>query len=163
MLRRPSTVLNYDALAACYYQQLYANSSERRRVGILDLDYHAGNGTYDIFRDRDDVMTISLHMDPAVDYPFYEGYDDEQGTGYHHHFSLPAGTDWPTYRSVLAVARVLIQHFQPHLLIVSFGGDTIRGDPEASPLGGMALELADYVSMGAFLSDVARQQDTLVI
>src|SRR3546814_3279715 len=41
------------------------------RVAILDVDYHHGNGTQDIFWNRGDVFFASLHADPATDYPFY--------------------------------------------------------------------------------------------
>ena len=48
------------------------------RVAILDIDYHHGNGTQDIFWERGDVFYASIHADPASDYPFYWGHADER-------------------------------------------------------------------------------------
>ena len=52
-----------------------------RRVAILDVDYHHGNGTQDIFYARGDVFFVSIHADPRTDYPFYWGHADEIGEG----------------------------------------------------------------------------------
>ena len=71
--------------------------SARGKVAVLDVDYHMGNGTQDIFYHRSDVLTISIHADPSYEYPYYAGYADEtgvgKGLGFHHNYPLPAGTD----------------------------------------------------------------------
>lgn len=51
------------------------------RVAVLDIDYHHGNGTQDIFYDRSDVFFASLHADPMREYPYFLGYADETGSG----------------------------------------------------------------------------------
>ncbi len=51
----------------------------RAGVAILDIDYHHGNGTQDIFWTRGDVFYASIHADPATDYPFFWGHADEVG------------------------------------------------------------------------------------
>ena len=48
------------------------------KVAVIDLDYHHGNGTQEIFYSRADVFTASIHITPGVDYPFYSGI---QGRG----------------------------------------------------------------------------------
>jgi acetoin utilization deacetylase AcuC-like enzyme len=53
----------------------------QRRVAILDIDYHHGNGTQDIFLEDNEVFFASIHADPANDYPFYWGHADEAGQG----------------------------------------------------------------------------------
>jgi acetoin utilization deacetylase AcuC-like enzyme len=50
-------------------------------VAILDIDYHHGNGTQDIFYADPDVYFASIHADPCTDYPFYWGHADERGEG----------------------------------------------------------------------------------
>ena len=50
------------------------------RVAVLDVDYHHGNGTQAIFYDRDDILFVSIHADPAQEYPYFLGYADETGT-----------------------------------------------------------------------------------
>jgi acetoin utilization deacetylase AcuC-like enzyme len=102
------------------------------RVAILDVDYHAANGTQDIFYERADVLTISLHADPASEYPYYAGYADETGIGaglgYHRNFPLPPGTDDDRYLATLEAAVALIRSFSPRYLVLSVGMDTYEQD-----------------------------------
>ena len=58
------------------------------RVAVLDVDAHHGDGTQQIFYRRADVMTVSLHADPAGYYPFYSGYAHERGHGEGEGFNL---------------------------------------------------------------------------
>ena len=62
------------------------------RVAILDVDFHHGNGTQQFFYDRDDVLFVSLHADPADDYPYFLGFATERGLGRRRglHPQLPA-------------------------------------------------------------------------
>jgi len=103
------------------------------RVAILDIDYHHGNGTQDIFWTRGDVFYASLHADPATDYPFYWGHADEVGEGDGRgatlNLPLPQGTALEAFRAAQGVALEAIARFAPGLLIVSFGADTWEGDP----------------------------------
>ena len=114
------------------------------RVAILDIDYHHGNGTQDIFWRRGDVFYASVHADPATDYPFYWGHADEtgegQGAGATLNLPLPHGTTLGAFRDAQAAALDRIAAFAPGLLIVSFGADTWRGDP----ISHFAIETADY-------------------
>ena len=115
-----------------------------RRVAILDIDYHHGNGTQDIFYDRSDVLFVSIHADPATDYPFYWGHADETGEGAGEgatlNLPLPRGTTLPEFERALGQALERISAFQADLLIVSFGADTYAGDP----ISYFAIETADY-------------------
>ena len=103
------------------------------KVAILDVDYHAGNGTQDIFYSRSDVLTISIHADPSFEYPYYAGYASETGTGeglgFHHNSPLLAGTDDVAYLSTLDRALEKITSFAPVCLVVSIGMDIYKGDP----------------------------------
>jgi acetoin utilization deacetylase AcuC-like enzyme len=107
--------------------------SDTGKVAILDIDYHAGNGTQDIFYERGDVLTLSIHAAPDFEYPSYNGYADEtgagQGAGLHRNFPLPAGTDDTHYLSALDEALDLIQSFSPVFLVISAGMDLYAGDP----------------------------------
>ena len=49
------------------------------RVSILDVDYHHGNGTQEIFYRRADVQVLNLHGDPMTEYPYFLGHADERG------------------------------------------------------------------------------------
>jgi acetoin utilization deacetylase AcuC-like enzyme len=107
--------------------------SKRGRTAILDIDYHAGNGTQDIFYQRADVLTISIHADPDHEYPYYCGYADEtgqgKGLGFHRNFPLPAGTGTINYLETLSTAISLIRSFGAEYLVISAGLDLFDGDP----------------------------------
>jgi acetoin utilization deacetylase AcuC-like enzyme len=124
-----------------------AVAGDRRQVAILDVDYHKGNGTQDIFYDRADVAFASIHADPATDYPFFWGRADErgegEGEGANLNLPLPRGTRWQDYEGALDRALEWLAGFSPDLLIVSFGADTWGGDP----ISHFQLETADYASI----------------
>ncbi len=84
--------LNNAAIAA---ESIVRATGER--VAILDVDYHHGNGTQQIFWRRGDVLYVSLHADPQRQYPFFLGNADEtgegEGSGANLNLPLPAGTD----------------------------------------------------------------------
>lgn len=102
-------------------------------VAILDVDYHAGNGTQDIFYERDDVLTISIHADPDFEYPHFIGFADERGRGrgfgFHHNFPLTKGTGDVEYLSTLDQALTRIREFKPASLVISAGMDIYADDP----------------------------------
>jgi len=108
-------------------------STTGTKVTILDVDYHHGNGTQEIFYDRDDVQYVSLHGDPARAYPYSIGYADETGTGrglgLNLNLPMPLRADDDRYLAGLAEACDAISAFGPSLLIVSLGLDTFITDP----------------------------------
>ena len=103
------------------------------RVSVLDVDYHHGNGTQEIFYERGDVQYVSLHGDPVRAYPYTIGYADETGAGAgagcNLNVPLAAGTGDDEYLDVLAEAVDAVSRFGPSLLIVSLGIDTFVTDP----------------------------------
>jgi acetoin utilization deacetylase AcuC-like enzyme len=107
--------------------------SARGKVALLDIDYHCGNGTQDIFYQRDDVLTVSIHADPDFEYPHYAGFTSETGSGrglgFHRNFPLPARTDDAAYLKTLEEALNLIRTFNPSYLVISAGMDIYADDP----------------------------------
>jgi acetoin utilization deacetylase AcuC-like enzyme len=107
--------------------------SSKGKVALLDIDYHAGNGTQDIFYERADVLSISIHADPAYEYPYFAGYAEERGAGaglgFHHNFPLPAGTQDAKYLDALDQALELITVYGPSSLVISAGMDIYADDP----------------------------------
>jgi acetoin utilization deacetylase AcuC-like enzyme len=103
------------------------------RVAVLDVDFHHGNGTQDIFYDRADVLYVSLHGDPAHAFPYFSGYADETGagagTGYNMNLPLPPATEFSVWQQALAQGLARIQRFAPDALVVSLGVDTFAQDP----------------------------------
>ena len=134
--------LNNAAVAA---EQALANGA--KRVAILDVDYHHGNGTQDIFYDRADVLFASIHADPRTDYPFFWGHADERGEGAGEganlNLALPRGTDFAAYERALGEALDWITANSLELLIVCYGADTYAGDP----ISFFTLATSDYTRM----------------
>ncbi len=131
--------LNVAAVAA-----QAARDAGRARVAVLDIDYHHGNGTQDIFYARGDVLYASVHADPASDYPFYWGHADERGEGEGEgatlNLPLPRGTALAGFRAAQAQALDAIAAFGADVLVLSFGADTWEGDP----ISHFRLTTADY-------------------
>lgn len=148
--------LNNNSLAA---QSLLDGGA--KKVAILDVDYHHGNGTQTIFYDRNDVLTVSLHADPRVEYPFFLGYADEPGEGKGHGFNvnypLPFGTAWDSYETALASALANIERFAPDALVVALGLDTFIGDPTTF----FNITTEDFGRMGQAIAGLGRP--TLVV
>jgi acetoin utilization deacetylase AcuC-like enzyme len=117
-------------------------------VAILDIDYHHGNGTQEIFYADPSVLYCSLHAHPDDDYPYYWGAADETGegagTGFNHNFPLPQGTEDTAYLAALDRALEMIRSFAPAGLIVSAGFDTAAGDP----IGGFNLTTDGLAKVG---------------
>jgi acetoin utilization deacetylase AcuC-like enzyme len=124
-----------------------ALASGLSRVAILDIDYHHGNGTQDIFLERGDVFFASIHADPRTDYPFYWGHSDERGVregeGATLNLPLPRGTGMAAFEPALAEALEAIGRFGAELLVCSFGADTFAGDP----ISYFELQTADYAPL----------------
>jgi acetoin utilization deacetylase AcuC-like enzyme len=123
--------LNNAAVAA---QFLRDGGAER--VAILDVDFHHGNGTQDIFYERPDVLFVSLHAHPADAFPYFSGYEDESGSGpgygFTYNLPMPAGTEFAAWRSALQSALRRIAEFRADALILSLGVDTFIEDPISS-------------------------------
>src|SRR5699024_265316 len=110
-----------------------------------------GNGTQDIFYERDDVLFVSLHGDPRTEFPYFLGYADETGRGrgddFNINYPMPGGTDYAAWAGALDDAISRIRAYAPELLIVSLGVDTFEGDPISS----FKLKSSDFIHYGARL------------
>ena len=139
--------LNSAAIAARHAQSLGLGP-----VAILDVDYHHGNGTQDIFYADPDIFFCSIHADPRTDYPFFWGHADERGEGAGEgttlNLPLPRGTDGAAYRPALDTALAAISDWGARCVILSFGADTHSSDPISSFL----LEREDYAEMARAIS-----------
>lgn len=141
--------LNNAALAA---QTLLDQGS--KRIAILDVDFHHGNGTQDIFYSREDVMFISLHGRPEDEFPHYLGYADEvgidAGKGFNINLPMPKGTTFQTWRKALMQALQHISDYAPDALVVSLGTDTFEEDPISS----FKLKSDDFFTYGQDLASL---------
>ena len=119
------------------------------RVAILDVDFHHGNGTQDIFYGRGDVLFCSLHGEPEDAFPYFAGYADETGSGdgegFNINYPMPEGSPFAVWRDSLKDAIGRIADYAPDALVVSLGVDTFEEDP----ISFFKLKNADYTTMGA--------------
>jgi acetoin utilization deacetylase AcuC-like enzyme len=122
--------LNNTAIAAQYCRDHGAN-----RVAIVDVDVHHGNGTQGIFYARGDVLTVSLHGDPAEFYPFFAGYREElglgEGGGCNINIPLARDTTDDVYLEHLQEALGKVRAFEAEVLVVALGLDASEHDPLA--------------------------------
>ena len=120
--------LNNAALAA---ERLLDHGAAR--VAILDVDSHHGNGTQGIFWERRDVLSVSIHGDPAGYYPWYVGHADERGAGLGEgcnlNLPLAQGTGDTGWLDALDAGVAAIYAFRPDALVVSLGFDASESEP----------------------------------
>ena len=119
--------LNNAAIAA---QMFRGNGA---RVAVLDIDFHHGNGTQDIFYHRDDVFFASLHGAPEDAYPYFLGYADEtgagKGEGFNANYPMLPGTGYDPWSQALDHAIGRIKAWGADALVVSLGVDAFKDDP----------------------------------
>jgi acetoin utilization deacetylase AcuC-like enzyme len=129
-----------------------AANALRRRVAIVDVDVHHGNGTQDVFYERDDVLYASLHG-----WPLYPGTGAAgeagrgKGAGSTLNVPLPAGTtDAAWMERVEHAVLPAVRAFRPDVVLVSAGFDADARDP----LGNLALSPRSFRACVAALRDV---------
>lgn len=142
--------LNNSAIAA---QRL---KSAGLRPAILDVDVHHGNGTQGIFYARGDVLTVSIHADPARFYPFFWGHAQERGKGAgmgaNLNLPLPRGTDDDGFLKALDKALDRIDGFGADAIVVALGLDAYIADP----FKGLAVTTQGFSSIAAAIAALGR-------
>ena len=115
---------------------------------MLDIDFHHGNGTQDIFYGRGDVLFASLHGAPEQAYPYFIGYADETGRGpgegANLNYPMPPGTGYDAWSQALDDAIARIAAWGAEALVVSLGVDAYKADP----ISFFRLESADFTDAG---------------
>jgi acetoin utilization deacetylase AcuC-like enzyme len=123
-----------------------------KNVSILDIDFHHGNGTQEIFYTSNNVQYVSIHGNPNENYPFYWGSKEEIGEGEGENFNInypvPNSTSDKDYDNVLNQAILQIKEYNPEFLLISLGLDCYFKDP----VGGMKLSLEYYKEIGKKIS-----------
>ena len=139
--------LNNAAIAA---QRLLDGGAGR--VAVIDVDFHHGNGTQDIFYQRSDVLFVSLHGDPMETFPYFLGHADEtgagEGEGYNLNLPMPPGTPYDVWREAMGEGVRRIAEFKPDALVVSLGVDAFENDPIST----FKLKSEDFLTIGADLA-----------
>jgi acetoin utilization deacetylase AcuC-like enzyme len=126
-------------------------------VAILDVDFHHGNGSQQIFWRRADVRYVSIHADPDRQYPYFLGRADEtgegDGAGENFNIPLPAGTTNADYLVALDRALEAIAEVPGSVVVISLGFDTYGQDP----IGDFALTTDVYHEVGRRTAALGRR------
>ena len=122
--------------------------SSNARIAVLDIDYHHGNGTQDIFYRRSDVLFASLHADPLQEFPYFLGHADEtgegDGDGWNRNYPMPWGTGIDQWLASLDDALAWIAESGCESLVISVGVDTFVDDP----ISRFLLQTSDFPVIG---------------
>lgn len=122
-------LMNNIALAA----ETLLHTEGAKRIAIIDIDVHHGNGTQDIFWERDDVLFLSTHQSPL--YPstgHLTERGDGKGSGYTCNLPLPPYSGDNAFNFAYDdIVLPLLDRFQPEMLLISFGFDAHWKDPLA--------------------------------
>ena len=139
---------NNSALAA----EIFTRAG--KRVAILDIDVHHGNGTEAIFYDRADVLTVSIHAHPKRFYPFFWGYENETGrgagVGFNLNLPMERGTLIKDYCTSLETALQRITDFGVDTLVLAAGLDIAVDDP----FKGFAIATPEFESIGKMIAQL---------
>ncbi|MFH0761626.1 MAG: histone deacetylase family protein [Bacteroidota bacterium] len=139
--------VNNAALAAKFLQdQGDPEAGGNKKVGILDIDFHHGNGTQDIVRRQENIRLVSIHGDPAYSYPYISGYRSENSPK-NINFPLPKGTTDEAYFGIFREAVSLLKSFRTDYLVISLGVDTYEKDT----LGEFKLSSDIYKSLAEYV------------
>ncbi len=139
----------------CYFNNAAIAAKVLRKKGrvvVLDIDFHHGNGTQDIFYTDDRCFVISLHGDPRKYFPFFRGFPTETGAGRGAGFNLNILTEDDCtlklyLKSMNQIVIPAIERFEAEYLVVSAGFDTYEKDP----IGRSAFRTEDYFELGRCL------------
>ena len=118
-------------------------------VGIIDIDYHFGNGTFDIVQDDQSVSFGSVHCSTNLTFPFYP---DPSVIEARHKFvpfsSIPSPSDY-----INAIQSLLnnVLNAGSRSAVLSVGFDVIAGDPH----GKWDLQPSLFEAVGRLISSSA--------
>jgi acetoin utilization deacetylase AcuC-like enzyme len=130
------------------------------RVLILDWDVHHGNGTEAIFRERDDVLLITIQQEliwPGTG--LAEDVGEGVGEGFTVNVPVPEGSGRDVFLSLIdRVVAPVAGEFAPDLILISAGYDAHVEDPLAS----LALTAEDFGQMAVEVRELAARLDVPV-
>ncbi|ORY62406.1 esterase/lipase [Pseudomassariella vexata] len=148
--------INNAAVAVSAFRAVQSQASGQPvspKIAVLDLDFHHGNGTQEIFYNDPDVLYVSIHGED--EFPYYTGSVDERGgpdadaVGKNVNLPLRTGSSFSEYMKLLTEGLKHIVKHDPMFLVISMGFDTFRLDP----LGNFAIDTEDYAVMARTVRD----------
>jgi acetoin utilization deacetylase AcuC-like enzyme len=145
-------IFNNIAIAA---KHLFRNF-KLKRILILDIDAHHGNGTQEAFYDTDKVLYISLHQDPRS-FPgtgFVDEIGEGKGLGHNINIPLPFVTSDRIYlRAMKEIVVPVTSQYKPQFILISAGLDGHYTDPVAN----LSLSVVCYRQFYEIIMKLASQ------
>lgn len=134
-------IINNIFVGVTYFQKKY----NIRKIAIIDWDVHHGNGTQEIFYDRDDVLFIDIHRYDGINFYPKTGSINEtgirKGKGYTINIPLDKGANENVYLdSFMSTIIPNLKTYEPEIIIISAGFDAHIDDP----IGGMKLSSSSF-------------------
>ncbi len=143
----------------CFFNNI-AIATERllekgaKKIFILDIDFHHGNGTQQIFYERSDVFFASIHGHPKDAFPHFLGYENEkgfkEGLGFNLNYPLFPNTSYKEWLNAFIDVLKQIKNFNPDYLLISLGVDTFESDP----ISFFKLKTPNFYDIGQKLSSL---------
>ena len=131
----------------CYFNNAAIAATrllEMGKVAIIDIDYHHGNGTQEIFWNEPRVLFTSIHAHPEGEYPYFTGYAEETGgpaaPNTNLNFPLHAGATEAVFLEAMDGLLAGVRAFNPASIVVSLGFDAFEQDP----LGTFKLKIESF-------------------
>jgi acetoin utilization deacetylase AcuC-like enzyme len=144
-------LFNNTALGARYLQRRHG----LKRIMLVDIDAHHGNGAQRIFYDTDEVLCVSIHQFPGFPGTGKLGEVGRgRGEGYTVNVPLRKGHGDADFLCILHfLVRPLALAYQPEIILVPCGFDLWLHDRLAE----MRVSADGYGLMAALLADIAAE------
>jgi len=125
-------VFNNVAIAAANLMKKHG----LKRIMILDIDAHHGNGTQELFNRTPNVLYVSIHQDGRTLYPgtgFIDEIGEGEGEGSKVNIPLPqfSGDD-AHLKALNQIVVPIADDFKPEIILISVGFDAHHTDPVAN-------------------------------
>ena len=134
-------MLNDQAIAANYL----INKGLSKRILIIDLDVHQGNGTASLFRSNNNVFTLSFHG--KKNYPFRKEKSDLD-------IEFDDNTNDEKYLKILKeTIPKIIDEFNPDFIFYLSGVDVLENDK----LGRLSLTINGCKERDRFILDICKK------
>ena len=120
-----------------------------KRVAIIDIDVHHGDGTEDIFKEKPNVMLCSTFQ-----HPFYPYRGANSGSEHMINVPMPAGSNGRDFKKAFEMHfRPALDTFKPDIIFISAGFDAHINDP----LADCALTTQNYSWITDFIKQIAHK------
>lgn len=163
MLRPPGHHSTYDAaMGFCFFNNIALAAQKLldkkyKRIAIIDIDHHHGNGTQELFYGQHEVLYTSLHADPHVAFPgtgFIEETGFGEGIGKTVNIPLPVKTSDADYLTGFdEVIFPIVNQYKPDAILVSLGLDGLNDDP----YGVLGLSTTLFYEAGKRIAQLAQK------